>query len=61
MSFPIFHHMLEDLQNSLMLSFSNIFEKMSKMALLGPDKHQKKQSHEFWCQKSKICGNGGPI
>ena len=42
--------MLEDLQNSLMLSFSNIFEKMSKMALLGPDKHQKKQSHEFWCQ-----------
>ena len=34
---------------------------MVKMALLGPDKYEKKQSHEFWCLQSKICENGGPI
>ena len=53
--------MLEDPQNFLMPYFSNVFKKMSEMALLGPDKYQKKQSHEFWCLLSKICGNVGLI
>ena len=49
----IFYHILEDLQHFLMLSFSNIFEKMSEMALLEPDKHQKKQRHNFGINSPK--------
>ena len=30
--------------------FFNYFWKNVKNALLGHDKHQKKQSHEFWCK-----------
>ena len=31
------------------LNFLNILKKNSKMALLGAEKYEKKQSHEFWC------------
>ena len=48
-NFLDFHQMLQAPSNIQTLNFSNILKKWSKMALLGAEKYEKKQSHEFWC------------